>query len=274
MTQIFWQGDAGKLLKDIVKNSPEALLIVNKNGQLILVNSASEKLWGYTESELLNMNVENLMPESFRQQHLEKRHQYMKYPKSRRMADERNMYILNQSLQEIPVDIALTPIKLKDEVYTMCTVLDTHERIRHEKRITEQAQHIQLIYDVTTMASDVKETEEALKICLDLICKTLAWPVGHIYLLQEDNEDLLMTSDIWHIEDSLKVRAFKEVTKETTFKKGSGLPGRIWATRQPIWIVDVHQDDNFPRAKTISKNRGICCCRISYHCSKKSNCSI
>ena len=75
------------------------------------------------------------------------------------------------------------------------------------------------------------------------------WPVGHVYILSDEDDGILVSSDIWHMDDPKRFRAFAEATKKTTFKRGMGLPGRVLESGEPAWIVDVTKDPNFPRAK-------------------------
>ena len=98
------------------------------------------------------------------------------------------------------------------------------------------------------MAGQTDSLYEALQGCLDIVCKLTNWPVGHVYL-PEDNGEQLRPTSIWHLDDVHTHAQFKEVTDLTKFKKGIGLPGRIWDSGEPAWIRNVTKDANFPRAQ-------------------------
>ena len=76
--------------------------------------------------------------------------------------------------------------------------------------------------------------------------------MGHVYLpptAEEGAGERLEPSGIWHCQDTTVHGEFMEVTERTRFARGEGLPGRIWESGEPAWIVDVQKDPNFPRAK-------------------------
>ena len=90
-----------------------------------------------------------------------------------------------------------------------------------------------------------------------MICETINWPVGHVYLVSEVNPDLLETTHIWYLEDPERFTTFREVTEKSHFDRGKGLPGRILELGEPAWIMDVHEDSNFPRNR-LALDLGVC----------------
>ena len=125
---------------------------------------------------------------------------------------------------------------------------EVSERERAEAAIARQALEAKLIHRVTAIAAELGSFEVALQRCVDTICKNVGWPVGHVYIPAIDEPRRLVPTDIWHLADTRRYAAFWEVTQNTTFLPGIGLPGRIWTSEEPAWIVDVTKDDNFPRA--------------------------
>ena len=127
--------------------------------------------------------------------------------------------------------------------------MEISERTRAEAEIAQQALEATLIHQVTTLAAELDSFEEALQQCVDLVCESVGWPVGHVYMPAAGEPRRLVPTNIWHLEDARRYAAFREVTQNTTFLPGIGLPGRIWTSEEPAWIVDVMTDDNFPRAR-------------------------
>jgi PAS domain S-box-containing protein len=113
------------------------------------------------------------------------------------------------------------------------------------KRISE----ITLLYDATKMAAETEGFEEAIQRCVDMVCQTTGWPVGHAYLADETDPEQLCPTEIWHVGDRDAHAEFRRVTRETSFRRGVGLPGRVLATGKVAWIEDVHNDSNFSRAR-------------------------
>ena len=108
-----------------------------------------------------------------------------------------------------------------------------------------------LLKDVASIANTAGSSEEALQTTLSLIAEYTGWPVGHVYMPSEDDDRLLTPTRIWHVDDPELFRHFIEITEESGFRTGQGLPGRVFASKAAHWIEDVTADDNFPRARQL-----------------------
>ncbi len=126
---------------------------------------------------------------------------------------------------------------------------DITARREAERELEKKTELIHLLRRTAVDANHAANLSEAIKATLDDVCAYNGWPVGHAYLLSEDDPDLVVPSGIWHLDNTERFTTFREVTEKTTFKKGIGLPGRVLESGEPAWIVDVTKDSNFPRAK-------------------------
>ena len=104
-----------------------------------------------------------------------------------------------------------------------------------------------ILHETVLMAAEVETFEEALERCLRAICEFSGWPLGHIFQRATGDSDILRSSGMWFVKNPTLFKRFRDVTEETSFSKGVGLPGRIWQAGAPVWIDDVTRDDNFPR---------------------------
>lgn len=118
-----------------------------------------------------------------------------------------------------------------------------------EHRTTLSERGIDLLDTLASIAEDTSDLDEAMQACLDLVCDHTGWPVGHAYVTSDDGSGEQIPTTLWHSEQSDLFPVFREVTERTTFAPGIGLPGRVYKTGKPTWIVDVTTDTNFPRAK-------------------------
>ncbi len=135
------------------------------------------------------------------------------------------------------------------------------ERRQTEMALARHSAILSLLHKVTTAANEAQVIEDALQVCLDEVCEFIGWPVGHAYLLDE-TADRLKTANIWHLADTARFEVFRRVTEETEFTFGKGLPGRVWESGRPEWVVDVTKDADFSRAK-VSANIGVKTCLAS-----------
>jgi len=111
---------------------------------------------------------------------------------------------------------------------------------RPHRRLTAEHATARALVEASSFA------EAAPKI-LQAICESLGWEHGALWTVDRD-QNVLGCSDIW----TAPGRTFEEfdrISRRLTFAPGVGLPGRVWASREPAWIPDVVRDPNFPRAQ-------------------------
>jgi PAS domain S-box-containing protein len=115
------------------------------------------------------------------------------------------------------------------------------ERRRTERRLTVQ-------YTATRVLAESPRLADAVPQVLQAICESLSWEVGILWRV-DPRAGLMRCSDVWHAPGS-KAFEFVDLSRRSTFPRGVGLPGRVWARGEPVWIPDVVPDVNFPRAAT------------------------
>ncbi|MES2939240.1 MAG: PAS domain S-box protein [Pseudomonadota bacterium] len=124
-------------LGDFLESTPDAILMVNAVGQIVLVNSLAEHLFGYARDELLGEPVELLLPKRFRGRHLGHREGYFHKPRSRTMGAGLELYGLRKNGDEFPVEISLSPLVTESGTLVMSAVRDVGSRQRAEKKFRE-----------------------------------------------------------------------------------------------------------------------------------------
>lgn len=115
-----------------------------------------------------------------------------------------------------------------------------------ERRAVQENALLRLMQTVAATANEADSLDGAMKEALEAICEHTGWPVGHVYRPSEDGR--LIPTEIWYLESEEKFESFRQATRGTTFTEGDGLPGRVALVKEPIWIRDVSQDENFHRA--------------------------
>ncbi|MFN2489605.1 MAG: diguanylate cyclase domain-containing protein [Actinomycetota bacterium] len=116
-----------------------------------------------------------------------------------------------------------------------------------ERSLREKSALVELFQAVTRAANEGSTAEEAMQICLEVVCGYTGWPLGHVYIVTDDG-DALLSTDLWHVDEDDVSLAFKRPTGALALRAGVGLPGRVLATGKPAWITDLRTDPNFPRA--------------------------
>ncbi|MFL6602922.1 MAG: AAA family ATPase [Steroidobacteraceae bacterium] len=113
------------------------------------------------------------------------------------------------------------------------TVLDVTERKRAEQRLL--AQHL-----VARILAETVTVEEAMPRILQAVCECAGWHVGVRWRIDRE-AGVLRCADVW-CKPSIDLTQFEAVTRTSTLRLGSGFPGRVWASRTPVYIPDVLHD--------------------------------
>lgn len=118
----------------VVEAAPNAMLMVNKQGEITLVNRQTEKMFGYSREELIGCKVEMLVPPRIRGSHPGLRDSFFASPVTRSMGVGRDLYGVTKDGREVPIEIGLNPIETADGTFVLASIIDITERKRLDSR--------------------------------------------------------------------------------------------------------------------------------------------
>src|SRR5262249_43829929 len=117
----------------VVESAPSGMLMINREGQIVLVNALTEKMFGYGRGELLGQPVELLVPDRFRDDHPAYRAGFFADPTARDLGRGRELYGRRRDGSEFPVEIGLTPIDMAEGTFVLSAIVDITARKREEE---------------------------------------------------------------------------------------------------------------------------------------------
>ncbi|MRV72209.1 PAS domain S-box protein [Duganella sp. FT92W] len=123
---------------NVLESTPDAIVIVNAAGRIVLATSRAYAMFGYEAGQLRGQPLENLMPLRFRAAHARHRDRYVTQPQSRPMGAGRPLFGLRKSGEEFPVEISLSPIATEEGTLIMSAIRDITERKRIEQVLHEK----------------------------------------------------------------------------------------------------------------------------------------
>ena len=157
--RIEYQG-VQKRYEQLLQSAPDAMVFVDRNAKIVLVNAQLGSLFGYTEEELTDMDLDCLVPVRYRGRHRENVARYFEQPRVRFMGSDLAIYGLRKDGSEFPADISLSPLETDGGIFAVGAVRDITARKKAEEekeRLRDQLAEAEKLSALGRIAANVAD---------------------------------------------------------------------------------------------------------------------
>lgn len=123
--------------RSALQASPNAMIMTDESGTIVLTNTEADTLFGYANTSLLGKSIAELIPARLRAQHASHFQSYMKMANERRVGEGKELFALHRDGYEFRVEIGLTPIFKEEGRYILASIVDITSRIQSERKIRQ-----------------------------------------------------------------------------------------------------------------------------------------
>jgi PAS domain S-box-containing protein len=221
----------------ILEGIAEGVVISDENGSIVFSNAMFEQMFGYEHGELLGLplTVLNDLPPAENQRLVDGIMTTLRQD-GRWAGELRNR---QKNGTSFITEVRASALQIDHQIYLIGIQQNITERKRTEQRIATQCAIACALAEATTL-------DEVMPTILRSLCQELDWQLAILWLVDPHNQQLCCRES-WH-PSTLLAEDFVRISQATTFRAGVGLPGRVWASQKPSWILEITQDSNLPRA--------------------------
>ncbi|MCB0305084.1 MAG: PAS domain S-box protein [Calditrichaeota bacterium] len=149
-----------KKFRKFLESAPDALVVTSDRGKIMLVNAQTEKLFGYSRSELIGKSVEMLLPKQSRASHKRQRKDYALQPYTRPMGAGMDLFGQHKDGTVFTVEVSLSPMQTEEGMWISCNIRDISQR-----KMIEQEERQRLIKEFEAANEGLKILRGILSVC-------------------------------------------------------------------------------------------------------------
>jgi PAS domain S-box-containing protein len=228
--------DERTVFRSLFAAYPDALLLVDQQGVIVLANPTAAKLLGYTTEELMGLTVEELVPDSIRPRHAAYRDAYGKAPRPRPMGTQMELVAKRKDGSEVMVEIALSPLQNHGLPFVVAAIRDigAYPRV---KQALKRARYSEHLAQFGRLAVDARDVNVLLQHVPDIAARALEVEVAMVLLMESNRLEFRVASGVGMVAGE---------TVGTRLPTGPDwLPGYIVSEGKPVIVRDFAEETRF-----------------------------
>jgi PAS domain S-box-containing protein len=215
----------------IAEAASDAIVTIDERGQILSISRAAERIFGYPISEIVGQTLDRIIP-GYKQQVQEG----LRKGEQTRVAEVIGTHKTGKRIQ---LELSLGEYKKDDRRLFAGIIRDIAPRKDIDRRLAAQ-------FAVTRALAESASLTEATPKLLQYVCEALDWELGELWRVNAESNTLHLEGS-WHV-PAYEVEEFEKAGRKTILFPGIDLVGRVLAAGQPVWVDNVVEDENFPRA--------------------------
>ncbi len=235
--------DLYQVSRVIADTASDAILTIDENSVIVFVNRATEKIFGYSQAELLGQSLTMLMPDYLRHVHRAGLQRYVETEKKHISWESILLPGLHRNGKEIPLELSFGEFTENGRRFFTGIARDISMRRQLERRLDVQLRVARILAAADSLMVAAPDLLQA-------VGESLGWQMGQMWEVDR-SLDQLRCQATWHI-PQVQSAELEAASRNGTLVRGTGLPGRTWAAGTSQWIFDIASDPNLPRGKVAS----------------------
>ncbi len=235
--------DSEQQYRFLFENNPSPMWVYDLDSLYFLaVNQAAIRQYGYSAEEFLKLNMNEIRPSEDVPLFLE----YVQKVRNE-TRDIRDSGLWRHRKKDgavIDVETFSQKLKFQGSIARLVLANDVTERRRAQEIL-------KLLIEVTTDASEAEDVRDMTSKCLEKICRMREWQIGQAWFIDEGENTLFCSHSFYSEMDAAEVR---HDSLRRRFPAGTGIPGRVWETLEPLWIPDLATGPVFPRSESLLRS--------------------
>ena len=215
---------------------PDALIVVDAGGSIVLANPMAETLLGYERGALLGLNVEMLVPDSIRPRHAAYRGAYAHNPRPRPMGNQMDLVARRRDGSEVKVEIALSPLRDQGLPYVVAAIrgIGAYPRVR---QALQRARYSECVAEMGRLAVDTRDPQLLLQRVPEAAARALEIELAVVFLLEPNRLEFRVAGGVGLMHGGAE--------GGLVASRGDTLPGLVLSEARPVLVPDLAEERRF-----------------------------